>query len=131
VQALKPDAVVGPDGQLRPALNAVVKHFVERQATNNNWAAFRRTFVLRPRGLELDGPLATGLGRALTVVDCHTTEVTVCDELYNLSLAQVAHSIVGDSAEIRDVAMRIHTRADIEWTEPPRVVVSDDVPPPR
>jgi hypothetical protein len=50
----------------------------------------------------------------------------VCDELHNLSLAQIAHSLVGGSAEIRDVAMRIHTRADIEWTEPPRVKIVDE-----
>lgn len=123
VQALKPDTVVGVDGQLRPAMSAVVKHFADRQPAALGWSAFRRTFVLRPQGFDLDAPLASGLGRACTIVDCDATQVVVCDELHNLSLAQVAHSIVGGSAEIRDVAMRIHTRADIEWTEPPRVVV--------
>jgi hypothetical protein len=123
VQALKPDTVVGPDGQLRPMMSAVVKHFDDRQLPSQGWAAFRRTFVLRPPALELDAALATGLGRACTMLDCDATAVIVCDELHNLSLAQVAHSIAGGSAEIRDVAMRIHTRADIEWTEPPRVVV--------
>jgi hypothetical protein len=126
IQAVKPDTVVGPDGQLRTAMAAIVKHFTERQPAASGWSALRRTFVLRPPGFDLDGQLATGLGRACTVVDGEATEVIVCDELHNLSLAQVAHSLVGGSAEIRDVAMRIHTRADIEWTEPPRVVVSNE-----
>jgi hypothetical protein len=123
VQALKPGIIVGVDGQLRPQAAAVVKHFVDRQPPPSGWQASRRTYVLKPSGLDLEAPLASGLGRPCTVVDGESTQAILCDELHNLSLAQVTHSLTAGSAEIRDVALKIHTRADIEWTEPPRVVV--------
>lgn len=111
-----PHAKLTPHGEVRPDVEAMIADASAESPFKIGCR--RRTFVLRPAALNIDATLSKELSRECGFVDGHASAAVVCEELDELSLAQIAHAVIDGESETRSVAVRIHSRADIQWTEP-------------
>lgn len=109
------------DGQLRPDVAAMTTQLGTSESRVPSFGCQRRTLVLRPAAFGIDDDFAAATQRPCGFVDADTASVVVCEEMEQISLAQIANGLVTPGSEIRTVASRIHTRADIKWTEPPLI----------
>jgi hypothetical protein len=78
----------------------------------------RRTLVLIPNGssaLQLADTLEASLALQPTRVFEACREITVCFEVEQLSLPQVAAGLVADRPDLARMAMRVRSRLDVPW----------------
>ncbi len=111
-----PGAKLSANGEVRPDVEAMIAD--ASAPPQFKVGSRRRTLVLRPAASNIDAALAGGLPRECGFVDGHASAAVVCEELADVSLAQIADAIIAGDSETRSVAVRIHSRADIQWTEP-------------
>ncbi len=73
---------------------------------------------------EANAPLRDALGNLLnpqpTILNDSDADLTLCYEQQELSLPHVAARLISGRNDYTEIAARLHTRADVSWTELPR-----------
>lgn len=113
---------VAADGQLRPAMGPLLDLVKEQDRYRFDLGCGRRTMIVGPQPEEMQAAVDKQTNRPCLIVRGNSPNLTYCEELQDISLAQLASTILGELPEIKEVAQRIHTRSDITWSEPAEVV---------
>ena len=124
VQEVDKEHIVDDQGCLRPTSAKLNECFDTALIGLPGCGMTRRLFVLdraQSQWLE-EEPVCQNATKLIGTVD----QTFICQEIEEVSLAQLAHVLADERPEIVEAAIRLHTRTDVKWSYPAPICTTDE-----
>ncbi|HTN74652.1 MAG TPA: tubulin-like doman-containing protein [Pirellulaceae bacterium] len=115
LKQLLADVEILPDGSARRSPAPARQYLTERANPNFSFGCGRRTYLLTPPKWRAEEVQAGAIATACQCVAGSDENIYICEELQDISLAQLASLHAAKDRQASEAIDHLHTRVDVAW----------------